>query len=287
VTIAAFAYDGRNRCVTRTINGTARYFTWDNWSLIEERDNSGTLLEKYVHGAVIDEILVRYNGSPIYYHHDGLGSVTHLTDSAGSIVESYTYDVYGEASFFDSTSSPQPTSLQGNRFLFTGREWLGDVGLYDYRNRMYSQNLGRFLQTDPIRIGGKDVNLYRYVQNSVANQTDPLGLYICWSQQKYDTCFIPKKALLDNVLHAAQTWRDVQYKVAAWANKKCKNVCDLGPDWTRPSCYNLCDTAEWAAEKAADIQYDADEIAYRLALTLAVNYCTLQAVYISDCPCKE
>lgn len=34
--------------------------------------------------------------------------------------------------------------------MFTGREFLKEVGLYDYRNRVYSQELGRFLQTDPI-----------------------------------------------------------------------------------------------------------------------------------------
>ena len=37
----------------------------------------------------------------------------------------------------------------GNRFLFTGREWLKDLKVYDYRNRMYQPELGRFLQPDP------------------------------------------------------------------------------------------------------------------------------------------
>jgi RHS repeat-associated protein len=38
-----------------------------------------------------------------------------------------------------------------NRFLYTGREFLKEANLYDYRNRVYSAELGRFLQTDPIR----------------------------------------------------------------------------------------------------------------------------------------
>jgi RHS repeat-associated protein len=67
-------------------------------------------------------------------------------------------------------------SSTGARFLFTGREWLAPLGLYDYRNRTYSPTLGRFLQTDPIRFHAGDVNLYRYVANNPVSAVDPLGL---------------------------------------------------------------------------------------------------------------
>ncbi|HEY5813946.1 MAG TPA: RHS repeat-associated core domain-containing protein, partial [Terrimicrobiaceae bacterium] len=67
-------------------------------------------------------------------------------------------------------------SAKDNRFLFTGREWLAELGLYDYRNRIYSPDLGRFLQADPIGFAGDDANLYRYVANSPINAVDPLGL---------------------------------------------------------------------------------------------------------------
>jgi RHS repeat-associated protein len=59
--------------------------------------------------------------------------------------------------------------------LFTGREWLSQVDLYDYRNRVYSASLGRFLQTDPIRFAARDVNIYRYVSNRPVNLADPTG----------------------------------------------------------------------------------------------------------------
>jgi RHS repeat-associated protein len=63
-----------------------------------------------------------------------------------------------------------------NRFLYTGREFLKEANLYDYRNRVYSPDLGRFLQTDPIRFSVGDVNLYRYVSNNPVNLIDPDGL---------------------------------------------------------------------------------------------------------------
>jgi RHS repeat-associated protein len=175
VLIATFTYDPRNRCVIQTIPSTTRYLTYDGWSLIDERDAAGVLQSKYVHGPVIDEIIVRYNGSPVWYQHDGLVSTTHLTDNTGSVVESYRYDVFGAPTFFDANGAPQPSSLHSQGFLFTGREWLAEVGLYDYRNRMYSPALGRFLQTDKIRFGGHDSNMYRYVRNSPVRFADPSG----------------------------------------------------------------------------------------------------------------
>ena len=61
--------------------------------------------------------------------------------------------------------------------MFTGREYLGTIQLYDYRNRTYSPKWGRFIEVDPIRFEGRDLNLYRYVRNWVMELIDPLGLY--------------------------------------------------------------------------------------------------------------
>jgi len=114
---------------------------------------------------------------PAYYHHDGLGSTIALTGENGELLESYRYDAFGAVTILSpSTLDPRPSTAFGNRFLFTGREWLSQVGLYDYRNRVYSAQIGRFLQTDPIRFAAGDVNLYRYVGNRPVNLWDPLGL---------------------------------------------------------------------------------------------------------------
>ena len=51
-----------------------------------------------------------------------------------------------------------------------------DLGLYDYRNRAYSPELGRFLQTDPKSFDADPSNLYRYCGNEPIDRTDPMGL---------------------------------------------------------------------------------------------------------------
>jgi RHS repeat-associated protein len=173
------AYDARNRVVKRVINGAATYFYYDGWNLIEERDASGNLKLKYVNGPGVDEKLMltrTTTPTPIFYHEDGLGSVIALTDMTGNVLERYKYDVFGLPAILDGSGQPIAQSAYGNRFLFTGREWIAETGLYDYRNRMYSPSLGRFMQTDPIKFSAGDGNIYRYVANDPVNSIDPKGL---------------------------------------------------------------------------------------------------------------
>jgi RHS repeat-associated protein len=173
----AMAYDGDNKVVSRTLNGTTRYFIYDGWSLIAEYNSTGDLVKTYVHGAGIDEILVQTQGSTdAFYHHDGLGSTVLLTNASGNIVRSYEYDVFGQVSNPPSVDNLFSADPYANRFLYTGREFLKEVNLYDYRNRVYSAELGRFLQSDPIRFDAGDGNLYRYVGNSPVIEVDPMGL---------------------------------------------------------------------------------------------------------------
>ena len=186
-TTARFYYDAKNRCVARSYqsagsalqapSSTLTLNTYDNWNLVEERDGSGAQQARYVHGRRIDEIIVMMNKHGTFYpHHDALGNVTMLTGQDGRLVERYTYSVTGQVSISDAVGKSLTESTVGNRWMFTGREWLQEVGLYDYRNRVYSADLGRFLQTDPIRFEANDSNLYRYVSNGYIGAIDPFGL---------------------------------------------------------------------------------------------------------------
>ena len=183
---ATLTYDARNRCVSRTINGVTTYLYYDGWDLIEERNASGNLGSCYIHGLGTDEMLAKIDGTTaLYYHQDGLGNVVALSDENGAAVERYTYDVFGAPTIRNAANTIITASTHGNRFLYTGREWLAELGLYDYRNRVYSAELGRFLQTDPIRFAAGDVSIYRYVGNNPIHRLDALGL--CPNnRQKYD-----------------------------------------------------------------------------------------------------
>ena len=170
-------YDARNRVVSRSISGVTTYFVYDDWNLIGEYDASGNELARYVQGPSTDELLARITpAGTTYYHQDGNQNVVALSDAQGHLVESYSYDVYGAPTIKDALGGTISTSSVGNRFLFTGREYVSQMGLYDYRNRVYSAVLGRFLQTDPIRFQAGDANIYRYCGNDPVNGRDPSGL---------------------------------------------------------------------------------------------------------------
>lgn len=103
-------------------------------------------------------------------------------NGSGAMEETYRYDAFGKVTVTNaSTTATADSSFYGNRFLYTGREWIAEAGLYDYRNRVYSAALGRFMQTDPILFEAGDVNVYRYVGNAVIIFIDPFGLELVFA----------------------------------------------------------------------------------------------------------
>jgi RHS repeat-associated protein len=82
---------------------------------------------------------------------DALGSTMALTDTAGNVKTSYTYEPFGKTTASGQTST--------NSFKYTGREDDG-TGLYYFRARYYHPTLHRFISEDPLEFGGGDVNLY-------------------------------------------------------------------------------------------------------------------------------
>ena len=97
-------------------------------------------------------------------------------DGGGNLIEKYTYDAFGMPTITDWNGNARSQSAYGNRFMFTGREWISELGIYDYRNRFYHPGLGRFLQKDPLGLAAGDANLFRYCGGDPVNRNDPSGL---------------------------------------------------------------------------------------------------------------
>ena len=177
---AQFAYDGLGRCVKRTIDGVTTAFTYDEWKPIVEWTGAGGFVAWNLYGPGADEILVRNQpntGGHVQYHLDAMGNVQFLLSGELNLgLEKYTYDAFGKPTITGWNGNVRALSLYGNRFLFTGREYLYTLGIYDYRHRLYHPGLGRFIQTDPIRFEGDPLNLYRYCSGNPVGHSDPTGL---------------------------------------------------------------------------------------------------------------
>jgi RHS repeat-associated protein len=166
---STYRYDGLGRRIEKAANGQTKRYIYDGEDILLEYDGSNVLQARYTHGPGIDEPIAVTKGSSTYfYHQDGLGTVTDLTDSAGATAKSYAYDAYGHI-------LESPGTLD-QPYTYTGREFDVESGLSYYRARNYDPSSGRFLQKDPIGFSGGDINLYNYVGNNPTNYTDPSGL---------------------------------------------------------------------------------------------------------------
>ena len=183
-----YTYDPTGRRIEKDVDGAVTKYVYDGDNCIAEYDGSNNLLRKYVHGPCIDEpiCMTETTGSyadTYYYHYDGLGSVAALSDSDGDTVQVYEYDVYGQVAASD-PNHPNP-------FLFTGRRYDTETGLYYYRARYYNASIGRFLQTDPIGYGD-GMNMYAYCANNSVNSIDPSGCvqYVDAEQDPDNPCSV-------------------------------------------------------------------------------------------------
>ena len=161
-TVYSMAYDALGRCVKRSISGgPATYYIYDGEKPILEYDSSGVSVGVNLYGKAIDEILERIaigfdNRWHTYFlqqNHEG--TVTHLTDGAGAVIEKYRYDAFGVPTIYAPTWNVRANTIYDNRFLFTGREYAATYRstfntpafkFYEYRARAYNPELGRFMR---------------------------------------------------------------------------------------------------------------------------------------------
>ncbi len=178
-----YEYDALGRRVQRDDGTTATVFVQNGQQTFADY-TSGTAATSptynYVYASYIDEPVYRDGtGGTRYYHRNQQYSITALTDSSATIKERYAYDAYGIPTITDASGTVRATTAEGNRYLFTGREYDDVTDTYHYRARIYLSRLGRFGSRDPIGHESGEFNNYAYLRDDPLTSTDPLGLERC------------------------------------------------------------------------------------------------------------
>lgn len=164
----SFGYAPIGERIWRKDKSGLTWFVTDGLNVLAELDQNLLPKASYLHGPGIDfPLMFSVNGKNYFYHANPLGSIAALTDGDGQIAASYQTDAFGRV-LERKGNVPNP-------FIFTGREYEPEVGLYYYRARYYDPDLGRFLSEDPIRDPFK-LNKYAYAFNAPTRYSDPLGL---------------------------------------------------------------------------------------------------------------
>jgi RHS repeat-associated protein len=108
-----------------------------------------------------------------YVHSDVLGTPLRVSDKAGVVVWTASYDPFGMATVND---DPDANGVhQTLNLRFAGQYHDVETGLaYNYY-RDYDPNRGRYLTSDPLGVAG-GLNTYSYVEENPLSRIDPFGL---------------------------------------------------------------------------------------------------------------
>jgi len=139
--------------------------------LMDELVN-GAVTRTYAYGLhrISEDQQLSSTWTPSFYGYDGHGNVRFLTNNAGAITDSYTYDAFGMPI---TTSGTTP-----NNFLYSGEQFDSAVGAYYLRARYFNPATGRFLTMDPYAgtiLDPATLHKYVYAKNNPVNATDPTG----------------------------------------------------------------------------------------------------------------
>ncbi len=142
------------------------------------RASDGSLETRYVWGDNVGQLFGRYDAGPTltadpagtyFTMTDQNGSVRDIVDSAGSDVDTITYDAFGKALTGIGSYS--------GHYTFDGYDYDAAATKFYLNNaRVYDPASGRWLSQDPEGFAAGDSNLYRYVNNAPTNAADPSGM---------------------------------------------------------------------------------------------------------------
>ena len=170
-------YDADGNRVAKTVNGvTTRYLVDDlnptGYAQVVEEVTAGAVTRQYTYGLqrISQTQQIANAWTPAFYGYDGAGTVRLLTDSTGTVTDTYDYDAWG--------NTVNTTGSTPNVYLCRGEQYDSDLNLYYLRARYYNPEAGRFLTRDPSSgkvTDPRSLHRYLYAESDPVNRADPTG----------------------------------------------------------------------------------------------------------------
>jgi len=168
-------YDGDGNRASETAGGITTKYLVDTqnptgYAQVVDELQSGAVARTYTWGLTLLSKLEVGSSQRSFYGFDGHGSVRSLTNSTGTVTDSYDYDAFGN--LITSTGST------ANNYLFAGEQFDPNLGLYYNRTRYLNTSSGTFLTSDtanPTLYLPGTLNRYIFASADPIDNTDPSG----------------------------------------------------------------------------------------------------------------
>jgi RHS repeat-associated protein len=177
---ATYVYDPQGQRIEKDVwsqssgTTTTTRFAYDAKEIWADLSSGNALQTRYLRGMRVLELLARITtgGTAAWLLADRMETVRNVTDNTGTVIDTITYDGYGNV-----TTETNPMS--GGQYKHDGYRYDSETGLYRPDatvGRYYIPRNGIWLGRDPLQFRAGDANLYRYLANGPTLSTDPFGL---------------------------------------------------------------------------------------------------------------
>jgi RHS repeat-associated protein len=171
----SFQYGGHNQRVLKSSGESSLLYVHglNDYPLLEKVKAAGGQESaiSYVYGPT-GLISINYNGEDYFVLKDHLGSVRVVIDQNNQVAAYLNYTPFGQ--LMSEVSQPGDGSVLPIIYRYTGQEYDREMGLYNYRARMYDPEIGRFYAVDP---ANQFASSYVYVGNNPILYADPTGTW--------------------------------------------------------------------------------------------------------------
>lgn len=176
--LCEYTYDVNGQRYSKTVNDETTEYYYADGQLVAQVCNGERLTFRYDEaGSPVSVYYTSNAGNRAYWYVKNLqGDIVAITNSAGTIVATYTYDAWGKLRASTDTDSLHIGTI--NPLRYRGYYYDTETGFYYLNSRYYSPTWGRFINADSLTGANQDLqsyNLFAYCSNNPVNYLDPSG----------------------------------------------------------------------------------------------------------------